>query len=63
MAEKKTQKETTAASHPAEQQPAPVGFPVVVQQPATTETVCKMCGHINRGDSLICEMCSNYLFD
>lgn len=27
------------------------------------ETVCSVCGHINKGQSLICEMCSNYLFD
>lgn len=27
------------------------------------ETVCGVCGHINKGQSLICEMCSNYLFD
>ena len=30
---------------------------------ARRETVCKVCGHINRGNSFICKMCSNYLFD
>ena len=24
---------------------------------------CVVCGHINKRRSLICEMCSNYLFD
>ena len=25
--------------------------------------VCAVCGHVNKSDSWICEMCSNYLFD
>lgn len=25
--------------------------------------ICEVCGHVNKGNSLICEMCSNYLFD
>lgn len=28
-----------------------------------TGWICEVCGHINYGNSLICEMCSNYLFD
>lgn len=32
-------------------------------EPAARKIVCEVCGHVNKGDSLICEMCSNYLFD
>lgn len=37
--------------------------PVADLKDATHGTVCAVCGHINKGQSLICEMCSNYLFD
>lgn len=32
-------------------------------EPTERKIVCEVCGHVNKGDSLICEMCSNYLFD
>lgn len=35
---------------------------VVPPQPSQREIACEVCGHINTGQSLICEMCSNYLF-
>ena len=38
-------------------------YPVILQQPAPKETVCQVCGHVNKGETKICEMCSNYLFD
>lgn len=36
---------------------------VKVAAPEQRETVCEVCGHINKGSALICEKCSNYLFD
>ena len=33
-----------------------------LRQTPQRETVCVVCGHVNRGETLICEMCSNYLF-
>lgn len=35
-----------------------------VEIPESSELVpCKVCGHKNRNDAGMCEMCSNYLFD
>ena len=34
-----------------------------LSEQAERKIVCEVCGHVNKGDSLICEMCSNYLFD
>ena len=59
MPEKKQQPTSTAPSNASGGQT--FSQPVYVQQPVE-EHVCEVCGHINRGPSLICAMCSNYLF-
>ena len=51
-----------AAKRDAEEKPVASPCSVVLQQPAPKETVCDVCGHVNRGETMICEMCSNYLF-
>ena len=61
MKDQRTQTAKTAATGGNGEHSATV-CPVVVQQPAPRETVCEVCGHVNKGQTLICEMCSNYLF-
>ena len=61
MAEKK--KVTTTAQVPKIEQSLTPSTDSLELSVASRETVCVVCGHVNKSDSLICEMCSNYLFD
>ena len=64
MLGKKTKTEQPALERTDEQRPVQPTFPVInMPAPPAKETVCVVCGHVNRGETLICEMCSNYLFD
>ena len=62
MPEKNINTDKTTEARVGEERSASI-CPVATQQSAQTETVCEVCGHVNKGQSLICEMCSNYLFD